>query len=459
MKLETRPQGGRSDGNGCEGVEILKLTRKMAEKEQEIFKLQQQLKQRPINGYSPQDVKAMLELYLHWPNYVNAYSHDDYVQRCREAARNGMRRGIPEREVAINLIMTIEKEVPQCRPKFEVFYQDEDDESIEAALDLLQRCDPASEFIEQMNRFKSIRKAPSEHEEYYMSRIEAGQRKHIKATGEERIRICKRQFFAGLDRKPPGIEISLAAVMDLKLVAKATRELIDMANSESITKGQAAMGNDICGLKIPCPDKESEGDSYNNMCSVMDQILPTAGPLQDDATAPTLPEPDLRPCQDPVFLPDLTPEHSNWRWTRKNDPSSQPIRKWNKNERPRHYATNKPSCSTWEMDFGRRQESVNRFHSSKHAHSKLAASNRCSLFIEPRENIKCDQTESNLVSTHSSRPGRWMEELIVNKNARQWLARSLEGTHDPWHQLKKLDNQLEYWHGKKTTFSRGWAHG
>ena len=139
MKLETRPQGGRSDGNGCEGVEILKLTRKMAEKEQEIFKLQQQLKQRPINGYSPQDVKAMLELYLHWPNYVYAYSHDDYVQRCRIAARNGMRRGIPEREVAINLIMTIEKEVPQCRPKFEVFHQDEDDESIEAALDLLQR--------------------------------------------------------------------------------------------------------------------------------------------------------------------------------------------------------------------------------------------------------------------------------------------------------------------------------
>ena len=73
MKLETRPQGGRSDGNGCEGVEILRLTRKVAEKEQEVFKLQQQLKQRPINGYSPQDVKAMLELYLHWPNYVNAY--------------------------------------------------------------------------------------------------------------------------------------------------------------------------------------------------------------------------------------------------------------------------------------------------------------------------------------------------------------------------------------------------
>ena len=86
-----------------------------------------------------------------------------------------MRRGVPEREVAINLIMTIEKEIPQCCTKFEVFHQDEDDEFIDAALNLLQRCDPVSEFIGQVNRFKSIQKAPSEHEEYFMSRLEAGQ--------------------------------------------------------------------------------------------------------------------------------------------------------------------------------------------------------------------------------------------------------------------------------------------
>ena len=72
MKLEAKPRGERNERNGSEGVEILELTMKIAEKEQEIIKLQQQLKQKHFKACSPQDVKARIDLYLHWPNYADA---------------------------------------------------------------------------------------------------------------------------------------------------------------------------------------------------------------------------------------------------------------------------------------------------------------------------------------------------------------------------------------------------
>ena len=440
MKLEGTHQGKGGEINGREGVDILELTTKIAEQEQEILKLQQQLKQRRVNRYSPQDVKAMIDLYLHWPNYADAYSHDDFVQRCTKAARNGMRRGIPEREIAINLIITIEKEVLQCHSKFEVFHEDEDDESIDAALNLLQRCDPESEFIGQEERFQSIRKAPSEHEEYYMSRVKAGQKKHLKATEEESVRICKRQFFAGLDRKPPGIEISLAAVEDLSLVAKATRELIDMANSESNTKDRP---NDTPTLEIPRLQRESEVmDGKNNECLVMSRIPLTDRPIPGNAITPT--SHDLRPCPDHVLLPNVMPaKHSNKSLRQKKIPSSQPTRNWGRDEkiRPRPHTTNKPSSNTWKTNFGGHHESLIHLQPPDHGRRKPSAPNRCPLPMEPSENRILSQWEPRYVSTLSSKPGRWMEELIVNKNAHQWLAKSMAGTFDPWNQLKKLDDE------------------